>query len=251
MTPAEIPPLEVKAAPAVAQVKLAHYFKRHQQAQLAVTRRQRKQTLLVAALTAALIPLWPFLGWWFQESSLTLVCIPTLFVSALAFGLAPKVDPAAAQKRPTTQRLLQQLLSDFAVSAPLTLAVDARDASEACEPERTTESPYSGRIKNYYRHPWLALKGQLADGSLLGLSLTERRKVKAGMTLWMNIQVRGKFRVPGDQPLPDLPHGTKAFCVCDVHARNEVLFWGVVDSEEQLETELRALAQLWHAARPA
>ncbi|MEB3221773.1 MAG: hypothetical protein VKS61_06805 [Candidatus Sericytochromatia bacterium] len=251
---ASIPPLEARGTPAVVGAKVAHHFGLHRQARAAAAHKARRFGWgLVAAgpggvaLAAALALLTEFEAW----------PVPAILgVVALVAGAAVIADANHRQRtepeaRPSTQRLLAQLLEDFAPKTKLHLQLDARSASVATEAERTATSPYSGREKRYHRHEWLTLKGWLADGHLLGLAFTQLQKVKSGATMRDQLQVRGRLRLAGDREAPKLPGNLQRLHVQCVPGRPEVLFWGELGVEDDVLSDLGRLLEALRQARQA
>jgi hypothetical protein len=248
MSDAAVPALQARGTPAVLRVKLSHHFGAHRKARAETVRKDLRTGWLLTAGGAASLALGAW-GAWFADFEPAWVGV----IMGVVVGIAGILVIADAihrgrtepEARPAAQKLLATMLQDFIPTAPLHLGVDARSASVATEPERTTTSPYSGSSKRYYRHEWLQLKGYLADGSLLGLTFTQLQKVKAGLVIRDQLQVRGRLRLAEGRTLPALPRASSGFSLQPAGER-EVVFWGYVLTEEEMATKLTALLRLVH-----
>ncbi|MEB3327663.1 MAG: hypothetical protein VKQ33_00350 [Candidatus Sericytochromatia bacterium] len=246
MSLASIPALHLVGTPAVASAKVAHHFACHREARAEVLARalRRGRRWMMGGAAAGVVG--PALAW-LVEAELGWA-VGGFGVLALIVGGINNLETRnqaakTPEARPAGQALLQRLLGEFAPQARLHLHVDARSAAEATDPERTARSPHSGYTKSYHRHPWLTLKGWLADGCLLGLTFTHLQKVRLGHPMRDQTQVQGRLRLPAGSQPGALPTGLEKLHVAAVPGQPEVLFWGVLGTEVDVLPDLRRLLQ--------
>lgn len=250
MTFKDIPPLKMNASPPVARVKAAHHFRQHNSLLVAEAKREaRRGRYLMGAMVIGLllaVVMYSYSNeFFFLPGALGIGC----GVFGISNGLAAKGKLRHPHVRKTAEQLVERLLADFAAQHPLHLSLDARTAADATKPERSARSPYSGTMKTYHRHRWLKLKGTLANGHLLGLSLTDLRKYRSGQyPMRQQVQIRGRIKLHSAETLSPPPDALGALRVLYLSHTGEVFFWGTVTQDEEISSTLSAVAMLFQNA---
>lgn len=246
MTFKDILPLKMNASPPVARVKAAHHFRQHNSLLVAGAEREAKTGRYLMGAMAIGLPLAAVM---YSYSNEFFFLPGALGFAAGVFGVSTWLSAKNKLKHPhvrkTAEQLVEKLLADFAAQQPLHLSLDARAAADATEPERTARSPYSGAMKTYHRHRWLEMKGTLASGHLLGLSLTDLKKYRNGVyPMRQQIQIRGRIKLHDAGTLSPPPDALGALRVLYLSHTGEVLFWGTVAQDEEISSTLSAVATL-------
>ncbi len=119
--------------------------------------------------------------------------------------------PVAIEHLDETYRLLYALKDDIGPDGQVIGWLDLTGPRQKHKEERRARSR-SGKVKIYYRDPWLRIRFKLVDGNLIRLSIEDRVKTKAGGIAQYRTKLSAKLVVnperyqigatPRELPLP-------------------------------------------------
>jgi hypothetical protein len=163
---------------------------------------------------------------------------------ALGMFFGPDAHDEAAEGR-RVEAALKRLKPDLHPRTPIKGLLDFGEATQR-EAEHTARSPYSGKLKKYFRHTWLSLRWGFTDGNVIALSVTDLVKTKSGGEIRREHQVRGRLSLNpavyawahGDRVLTT---GTLKVLPVQEDGKTHLLFWGTLSSLDALYPTLESV----------